>query len=201
MPLNVTRRRLIAIGAAAPALFAFPTAARAEPFLGEAALGDENAAVTVIEYASFTCPHCAAFHVESWPRFKAAYVDSGKVRFIFREVYFDRYGLWASMIARCGGEAGFFRLADQFLKRQADWTEAEDIPGALQKIGKLNGLSAAQLRDCLGDEDYAKSLVEIYRKNAEADDVNSTPTFIVNGEKHAGNIGFDALSELVEANL
>ena len=104
MPRHFDRRQTLAMIAAATTATLLPAnAALADPVLGDIVLGDDNAPVTVIEYASFTCPHCASFHINTWPRFKAEYIDTGKVRFILREVYFDRYGLWASMVARCGG--------------------------------------------------------------------------------------------------
>jgi protein-disulfide isomerase len=203
MPNQIDRRHMLAMIAAAGAATLLPASAMAEPIMGDIVLGDEAAPVTVIEYASFTCPHCAAFHINTWPRFKAEYVDTGKVRFILREVYFDRYGLWASMVARCGGPDAFYPMADQFLKKQSVWAKVPEgqIGGEIQKIGRLNGLSADQLSACLSDQDYAKALVETYQQNSAADDVNSTPTFIINGEKHEGNMPFDELSALVDAAL
>ena len=83
-----------------------------EPVLGDVVLGDAEAPVTIIEYASLTCPHCSSFHINTWPQVKEAYVDTGKVKFILREAYFDKQGLWASMTARCGGEKGFKLLEE-----------------------------------------------------------------------------------------
>jgi protein-disulfide isomerase len=188
---------------AATLLSARATAQPVAPIMGDVVLGDAAAPVTVIEYASFTCPHCAAFHNDTWPQFKAAYIDTGKVKFILREIYFDRFGLWASMTARCGGADAFYPMADQFLKKQSVWAKvAEDqIGGEIQKIGRLNGLSNEQLGTCLADQNYAKALVEAYQKNAEADDVKSTPTFIINGDKHSGNLPFEEFSKLVDAHL
>ncbi|MDH3665876.1 MAG: DsbA family protein [Paracoccaceae bacterium] len=203
MPRPIDRRSLIALIGAAGAAALVPAAAHAEPVLGDVVLGNEDSPVTVIEYASFTCPHCANFHRDTWPQFKAAYIDTGKIRFIFRDVYFDRFGLWASMTARCGGRDAFYPLADQFLKKQSVWARvAEDkIGGEIQKIGRLNGLSAEQLDACLSDQDYAKALITTYQENAEADGVTSTPTFIIDGEKHPGNMDFDTLAALVDAAL
>ena len=203
MPNQFNRRHMLALISATGAAALLPGTARAEPVMGDVVLGDEAAPVTVIEYASFTCSHCAAFHADTWPRFKAEYVDTGKVRFILREVYFDRFGLWASMTARCGGADAFYALADQFLKHQEVWARAPEgqISNEIQKIGRLNGLSADQLNACLSDQDYAKALIETYQQNAAADDVTSTPTFIINGEKHAGNLPFDELAELIDAQL
>ena len=92
------------------------------------AIGDENAPVTIIEYASYTCPHCATFHQGPFKKLKADYIDTGKVRFIYREVYFDRYGLWASMIARCGGPEKFFGITDLIFAGQSTWARAGGAP-------------------------------------------------------------------------
>ncbi len=203
MPNQFDRRHLLAMLAATGAATLLPTTAMAEPIMGDVVLGDDAAPVTVIEYASFTCPHCARFHATTWPRFKAEYIDTGKVRFILREVYLDRYGLWASMTARCGGADAFYPMADQFLKKQNVWAKAPEgqIGGEIQKIGRLNGLSASQLDACLSDQDYAKALIEAYQQNSAADDVRSTPTFLINGEKHEGNLSFDEFSALVDSAL
>ena len=203
MPNQFDRRHLLAMIAATGAATLLPAAAMAEPVLGDIVLGDDAAPVTVIEYASFTCPHCAAFHVDTWPQFKAEYVDTGKVRFILREVYFDREGLWASMAARCGGAGAFYPMADQFMKKQRLWAKAarNNNRGEISKIARLNGLSTAQLDACFSDQDYARALVEAYQRNAADDDVNSTPTFIINGAKHAGNMPFEELAALVDAAM
>ncbi len=126
MPNQFDRRQLLAMIAATGAVTLLPAASIAEPVMGDVVLGDDAAPVTVIEYASFTCGHCAAFHVDTWPQFRAEYIDTGKVRFILREVYFDRFGLWASMTARCGGAAAFYPMADQFLKKQHVWARAPE---------------------------------------------------------------------------
>ncbi len=208
MPNQFDRRQLLAM-IAAPAIAGvaavtlLPATAMAEPVMGDVVLGDAAAPVTVIEYASVTCPHCAAFHVDTWPQFKAEYVDTGKVRFILREVYFDREGLWASMAARCGGAGAFYPMADQLMKKQLVWAKAArgNNRDEIRKIGRLNGLSTAQLDACFSDQEYTRALVEAYQSNAAADGVNSTPTFIINGAKHEGNMPFDQLAALVDAAL
>ena len=169
--------------------------------LGDVVLGSEDAPVTIIEYASFTCPHCANFHINTWPQVKENYVDTGKVRFILREVYFDKYGLWASMTARCGGAEGFYPLADTFLKTQQTWTRSPDIDHAIHQIGRRAGLSNERLEACLGDRDYARALLDEYKKNAEADEIRSTPTFIINGEKHSGNKSYEEFSAILDGLL
>ncbi len=169
--------------------------------LGDIALGDPNAPLTVYEYASFTCPHCAAFHENTFPEFKEQYIDTGKVRFILREVYFDQYGLWASMVARCGGEQGFYPMAEAFLSTQSTWTRAPDIGTAIQQVGRRAGLPAERLQQCLSDREYAKTLLEAYQQNRDADDVKSTPTFIINGEAHTGAMNFEEFSALLDQAL
>lgn len=203
MPNPFDRRQMLAMTAAAGVAALLPARALADPVMGDVVLGDESAPVTVIEYASFTCPHCANFHADTWPQFKAEYIETGKVRFILREVYFDRFGLWASMVARCGGADAFYPLADQFLKHQKVWARVPEnqIGGEIQKIGRLNGLPADQLGACLSDQEYAKALIAAYQQHADTDDINSTPTFLVNGEKHPGNIAFEQLAALVDAQL
>ncbi len=163
-------------------------------------LGDPDAPITVIEYASYTCPHCGSFHTNTYPQLKADFIDTGKVKFVFREVYFDRFGLWASMIARCGGQERFFGITDLLFKSQADWTQAGDpvgIADAIRKVGRLAGLSEENLQSCLQDEDNAKALVAWYQDNAAKDEITSTPSFIINGEKF-GNMNYADFKSTLE---
>lgn len=166
-------------------------------------LGADDAPVTVIEYASFTCPHCATFHATVWPKLKANYVETGKVKFIHREVYFDRFGLWAGMMARCGGPERYFGISDMLYKKQGEWTRAGDAPAifaAMRRIGLSAGLEDAALDACFEDQAKAEALVAEFKKNAEADAIDSTPTLIVNGQKHS-NMSYDDLAEIIEAEL
>lgn len=167
------------------------------------AIGDENAAVTVIEYASFTCPHCANFHDAVFKDLKTNYVDTGKVKYIHREVYFDRFGLWAGMIARCGGETRYFGLIGMIYAGQKDWIGDGDpgfILDSLRKIGRTAGMTDDQMDTCLKDETMAQSMVAAYQKHAKADEINSTPTLIINGEKHS-NLAYDDLARLIDEKL
>lgn len=169
----------------------------------EMTMGAEDAPVTLIEYASFTCPHCASFHTGAFKEIKKNYIDTGKVRLIYREVYFDRFGLWASMIARCGGAEKFFGITDLMYKGQADWSRAGGVPeivGELRKIGRLAGLDDTQLEACLQDADKAQTLVAWYQKNAEADDITSTPSFVLNGRK-LSNMPYADFAKEIDAEL
>lgn len=169
--------------------------------IGDVVLGQADAPVTVVEYASFTCPHCGTFAKETFPQVRKDYVETGKVKFILREVYFDQYGLWASMVARCGGEKGFYPLAHRFLTTQESWSGAEDIGLAIHQIGRRAGLSADRLEQCLSDREFATELLAEYQKHAAEDDIQSTPTFIINGKKHGGAMSYEEFSKLLDAEL
>lgn len=169
----------------------------------EMVLGDENAPVEIIEYASYTCPHCATFHAGPFKQLKANYIDTGKVKFIYREVYFDRYGLWASMIARCAGPDRFFGVSDLIYKGQSEWTRAggpTEIVAELRKIGLLAGLDKDTLEACLQDGTKAQTLVSWYQENAEKHDITGTPSFIMNGKK-ISNQSYADFSALIDAEL
>ncbi len=165
--------------------------------------GAEDAPVTLIEYASYTCPHCANFHNSTYKKLKADYIDTGKVKFIYREVYFDRYGLWASMIARCAGPEKFFGISDLVYKGQSEWTKAggpAEIVGELRKIGSIAGISKDELEACLQDGTKAQTLVAWYQENAEEHGIQSTPSFILNGEL-VSNQSYEDFKKLLDAEL
>ncbi len=165
--------------------------------------GNPDATVTLTEYASFTCPHCATFHKEVYPQLKTDYIDTGKIKFVYREVYFDRFGLWASMVARCGDGDKFFGIADLIYKTQSEWTRAGEpaaIAGELRKIGRLAGMDNDTLDACLQDGDNAKTLVAWFEQNAAEDAITSTPSFLINGKKHS-NMSYDEMKDLLDAAL
>ena len=169
----------------------------------EMTLGDPDAPVTVIEYASFTCPHCATFHKTVFKELKENFIDTGKVQFVHREVYFDRFGLWAGMVARCGGPERYFGITDIVYDTQSEWTSGGDpatVVGNLRRIGKTAGLTDAELDACLSDGEKAQALVAWYQENASADGIQGTPSFIINGEQHS-NMGYDAFAEILDEKL
>jgi protein-disulfide isomerase len=169
----------------------------------EMEIGSPDAPITMYEYASYTCPHCAAFHQGAFKQLKKDYIDTGKVRFIYREVYFDRFGLWASLVARCAGPDKFFGITDLMFENQAEWSRAPgpaEIVEGLRKIGLLAGIEPEALDVCLQDADKAQTLVAWYQKNAEADDVSSTPSFVVNGKK-VPNQSYADFQTILDAEL
>ncbi len=165
--------------------------------------GANDAPVEVIEYASYTCPHCASFHKGPYKQLKKDFIDTGKVKFIYREVYFDRYGLWASMVARCGGPEKFFAISDLIYDGQSEWTRAggpTEIVDELRKIGRLAGIGKNQLEACLQDGTRAQTLVAWYQENAERDGIQATPSFLVNGKK-IDNMSYDDFKKIIEDEL
>lgn len=167
------------------------------------ALGDDAAPVTVVEYASFTCPHCANFHEDVFKKLKSEYVDTGKVKFVHREVYFDRYGLWAGMIARCGGDTRYFGLIDLIYGGQEEWI-ADGTPATilenLKKIGRTTGMNNDEMDACLQNEEMAQSMVAAYQANAGADEITGTPSFIINGEKYS-NMSYSDFAAILDEKL
>ena len=160
--------------------------APAEATVTEMVMGAEDAPVTVVEYASFTCPHCKNFHDGPLKEIKKNYIDTGKVKFVFREAYFDRPGLWASMVARCGGPLRYFGISDLIFENQSEWARAEsaaEMVGHLRRYAKIAGLDDAQLDACLSDADKAQALVDWYQANDAKDNITGTPSFFINGEK------------------
>lgn len=168
----------------------------------EMQLGNPDADVTVVEYASFTCPHCRTFHDTVFDELKENYIDTGKINFVYREVYFDRYGLWAAMVARCGGADRYFGIADLIYEQQEEWVQGEpaEIVANLRRIGKTAGLDDDQLDTCLGDAEKAQALVETYQANAEADEITSTPSFVIDGTKYS-NMSYDEFSSILDEKL
>ena len=168
-------------------------------------LGNPDAAVTVTEYASFTCPHCARFHAEGFKQLKSDYIDTGKINFVYREVFFDRFGLWAAIVARCGdgAESRYFGIADMIYTQQGTWARQEnpaDIVESLRKIGKTAGLTDAQLDQCFTDGDKAQAMYARWLKQSKEDDISSTPSFLIDGKKYS-NMPYDEMKSIIDAAL
>ena len=191
--------------------FALPFAANAQSSDADAETteiidmvqGVEDAPITVIEYASFTCPHCARFHSDVYKLLRKNYIDTGKIKFIFREVYFDKYGMWASMIARCSGPDRFFGMTDLILNSQSTWARAGDdlaIVEALRKIGRLSGMEDAALDSCLQDGNKLRALVGWYKENAQRDGIQSTPSFLIDGQPYK-NMNYEEFAKILDEKL
>ncbi len=209
--LDLDRRQLLVLGAATLAAAALPGLvtgaggawAQATPTVPEMTIGDDAAPVTLVEYAMFTCPHCAAFNQEIFPRLKADYIDTGKVRLVFREVYFNKPSLWAAMIARCAPADRYFGIADLLFKRQMDWAAAPDeaaMVDKLKSIGRQAGLSDDQMDACLNDRAMAEAMVATYQRHAAEDSIDATPMFLINGDR-IENVPYEELARKLDAAL
>lgn len=166
-------------------------------------LGKLDAPVEVIEYASFTCPHCAHFHETAFDELKKNYIDTGKVKFVYREVYFDKFGLWAGMVARCGGPEKYFPISDMIYDTQKEWIgdgQANAIADNLRKIGLKAGLTTEAIDACLNDNDKAKGMVAAYQANATKDGIDSTPSFVIDGQKYS-NMSYEDFAKILDEKL
>lgn len=167
-------------------------------------MGDENAPVELIEYASYTCPHCATFHASVFGELKKNYIDTGKVKFIYREVYFDKFGLWAAMVARCGGDLRYFGIQKVLYDEQRDWIaggqEPMQIVENLRTIGKKSGLTDADLDACMNNGDMAQAMVAKFQNEMAEYDISATPSLVINGKKHS-NMSYEELSKLLDEAL
>jgi protein-disulfide isomerase len=169
----------------------------------EMSLGNPEAEVTVIEYASFTCPHCRTFHEGAFKQLKANYIDTGRIHFIYREVYFDRFGLWAGMLARCAGPERYFGMVDMIYAGLDEWIGGGDpatIADNLRRMGRTAGLTDEEVNACLQDAEMARALVAVYQQNAEADGIDSTPSFVIDGEKF-GNMPYGDFARILDDKL
>lgn len=172
------------------------------PEVIEMSIGDADAPITVIEYASMTCPHCATFHLNTYPQLVENYVETGQVRFVLREVYFDRYGLWAGMVARCGGEMRYFGIVEMLMEEQREWVQGEpaEVAENLRRLGRRAGLSDEALETCLSDNEMAQAMVDVSTEQAEADEITGTPSFVINGELYS-NMGYSSFADTLDGLL
>ncbi len=165
-------------------------------------LGNSDAPVKIVEYASFTCPHCATFHLEILPLIKVDYIDKGLVQLEYREVYFDGPGLWAGLLARCRGDEKYFPMIDLIFKKQKDWAQGnlENIKAGLLSIGRQAGLTDQESLLCMQDDTLAEKMVATFQQNATEDGISSTPSFVVNG-KVVKNLPYEEFKKIIETNL
>ncbi len=168
----------------------------------EMVLGDPDSPVELIEYSSFTCPHCRNLHANLVPQLMADYVDTNRIRYVYREVYFDRFGLWASMVARCGGPDRFFGIVDLIYEQQPEWTQGSprDIADGLRRIGRTAGLTNEELDACLTNQPMAEALLAAYEAHTAVHEIQGTPTLVINDVLHS-NMSYADLSALLDEAL
>jgi protein-disulfide isomerase len=171
--------------------------------LPDMALGPADAAVTITEYASMTCPHCAAFNVSVFPKLKAEYIDTGKIRYIFREFPLDIKAAAGSMLTRCianGDAAKYFAVTDMLFRSQNDWV-VKNTAETLGRIGKQAGLSQQQVEACLKDQALLDKIAADQKYATDVLKVDSTPTFFINGEKIKGETSIEVFEQKINPLL
>jgi len=148
-------------------------------------LGNPDAPITIVEYASLTCPHCAHFANDVLPELKKKWIDSGKAKLVLRDYPLDEPALRAAMIARCAPPDRFYAYVDTFFAAQDKWVMARDYREALARLVKLGGMSQDEFDNCLKNTELENKIVEGRLVASKELDVNSTPTFFINGTKFA----------------
>ena len=197
----------------APALQRFPGTAWADDVpvaelmkaeaLPDMATGSDKATVTIVEYGSMTCPHCARFQDATFPELKKRYIDTGKVRFIFREFPLDRIAAAASMLARCAGEndkGKYFALVDTLFNRQREWAVEKPLPPLLA-IAKQAGFTQESFNACLANQKLLDGIEAVRQRAVGKFKVQSTPTFFINGHSYAGEMSIDEMAKIIDPLL
>ncbi|PWL19713.1 disulfide bond formation protein DsbA [Falsochrobactrum shanghaiense] len=214
MPAPLNRRHVISLAGAAAAGLAFSAHANAQSRDSEATVdaakvaepgklkdmvyGKDDAPVTIVEYASLTCSHCADFAVNTFPTIKEKYIDTGKARLIFREFPFDPRATAAFMLARCAPEDRYFPMIEVFFKQQQQWATAQDGEAALLQIAKLAGFTQESFKACLTNQQVLDDVRATMDRGSKDFGVNATPTFFINGKKYAGALSVDEMSAIID---
>lgn len=162
---------------------AVDVASKTEGTWGDLVYGDPNAPVTIIEYASLTCPHCARFALETFPKLKEQFLDTGKAKLVYRNFIMNRVDIAASAAARCGNDETTKKLMKVFFARQYDWARSESPLDELASLARRAGISRTQFDRCVSNEDMLKHLMQMTMDGQKEYDINSTPSFIVNGKQ------------------
>ena len=197
---------LVGIGALGSGLVGGARPLRAETPLGEAGpsdrvLGDPEAPVTVVEYASMTCPHCAAFHSDTLPKLKEEWIETGKAKLVYRHYPLDQLALRAALLADCFEGDRFFAMLDMLFKQQGRWARAEEPLQHLARLAGMAGLSQERFEACMTDEARRDAILEEQLRARDEAGVQSTPSFLIDGEMMAGNQGYESFAKRLRAAL
>lgn len=163
-------------------------------------LGKDDAKVTIVEYASMTCPHCAHFAATTFPELKTKYIDTGKARYILREFPFDPSAEAGFMLARCSKD-NYFPMVDVLFKQQANWVGVNNTKDALLQISKLAGFTQESFEACLTDQKLLDDVRSVQKRGADEFKVDSTPTFFINGKTYKGAMSIEEISAIIDPLL
>lgn len=169
--------------------------------LPDMTLGKADAPVELIEYASMSCPHCADFHANVLPELKTKYIDTGKLKLVFREFPLNLPAYQASILARCAGPERFFGFIDVLFREQAKWATAGDVLGELKQLGRLGGVPAEKYDGCLNDKKLTEGILQVRFIGENTFKVQSTPSFVIGGKLYVGNHTVAGFETVIEALL
>jgi protein-disulfide isomerase len=169
--------------------------------LPDMVMGDANAPVTIVEYASMTCPHCAQFHTATLPAIKEKYIDTGKAKLILREFPFDPRAAAAFMLARCAPPEQYYPMVGVLFEQQKTWATAENAAEPLLQLSKLAGFTQESFEACLKNQELLDKVRAVFEKGSKEYGVESTPTFFINGEKTTGALSVEEMSKLIDKHL
>jgi len=162
-------------------------------------LGNADAPITIFEYASLTCPHCAAFNADTMPKVKSEWIDTGKAKLIYRDFPLDRLALNAALVARCVPKERFFDFVDSLFKDQTNWAEMKETAKSLERVGELSGLSKEQVDACISDAKLSDFVTGERLVAATKYGVKATPTFFINGKMVVGEVSYAEFDKALRA--
>ena len=205
----LVRRAIVAglVGASTLCLFGLapaPSSAGIANFTDstkEMVIGQADAPLTIVEYASLGCSHCASFHSNTYPRLKRDYIDPGKVKLVFRDFPLGTPALAATMIARCSGPQQYFGFVDIFFRAQQQWSRADNPLDALIKVARFGGMSSADVQACISNQKLLDHIQGLKQKAYEEDGVNATPYFVIGTEKLSGVLPYDEFKKILNREL
>ena len=161
-------------------------------------LGNKNAKIVVIEYASMTCIHCANFHKQVYPKIKKNYIDTNKIKFIFRDFPLDKQALFASVLAKCAPKDKYYNFVKLILTNQEKWISNDDaFMNKLRNIGKLAGLNENKINSCFKDEKMVDNIIRTRSIGEEKYNINSTPSLIINEKKYSA-MSYENFAKIIE---
>lgn len=162
-------------------------------------LGDPNAPVTIVEFASTSCPHCASFHTDRLAWLKETFIETGRAKLEFRDFPLNAPALWGAMLAHCAGSDRYFAYLDLIFKRQRAWAFDEDPQAALKKLAKQAGMSGDAFDSCMANESLQIAIIEARKDGIDNHEIQSTPTFLIDGEYISGVPSEKEFTDRIEA--
>ncbi len=162
-------------------------------------LGDPTAPVTIVEFASTSCPHCANFHANRLPWLKETFIETGRAKLEYRDFPLNAPALWGAMLAHCAGPERYFAYLDLIFKRQKNWAFTEEPQAGLKDLAKQAGMSGADFDACMANESLQTAVIEARKDGIDNHDIESTPTFLIDGEYVSGVPSEEELTERIEA--